>query len=62
MKNFEVLKQLPPSDFASMVFHVVRYDCGTVQDFEDFLNKEVQPELEGTLKEALQKIQCSNPS
>ena len=60
MKNFEVLRQMPQASFANMIFHVANNDCETLEDFENFLNKEINPELESTVKEALKKIQCSN--
>lgn len=59
MKNFEVLRQMPQASFANMIFHVVNNDCETLEDFEIFLNKEINPELESTVKEALKKIQQS---
>ena len=59
MKNFEVLKEMLLKDFANMVFHIVKYDCKSEEEFEAILNREVSSELESKLKEALQKIQCS---
>ena len=60
MTNFEALKQMPINSFANMVFHVVNNDCGTLEDFENFLNREISPDLEPTVKEALKNLQCSN--
>lgn len=60
MTNFEAIKELPEKVFSNMVFNVVKNDCETLKDFEDFLQKEIKSELEPTLKEALQKIQCSS--
>ena len=60
MTNFDAIKQMPAKDFANMIFHVVKYDCKTEADFEAFLVKEVQPELEDKMKEALQEMQCSS--
>lgn len=57
MKNFEVLRQMPQASFANMIFHVVNNDCETLEDFENFLNKEINPELESTVKEALKNLQ-----
>ena len=59
MKNFEVLRQMPQGWFANMIFHVVNNDCETLEDFEDFLDSEIKPDLEVELKEALKKIQQS---
>ena len=59
MKNFEVLRQMPQACFANMIFHVVNNDCETLEDFEDFLDSEIKPDLEVELKEALKKIQQS---
>lgn len=58
MNNFEALKQMPLKSFANMVFHAVKRDCRSLEEFEVFLEKEVPETLEGTLKEALQKMQC----
>lgn len=60
MKNLEALKQIPLKDFASMTFHMVRFECSNLQEFEALLDREVKPELEGTVREALQELQCSN--
>ncbi len=60
MKNFEVLRQMPQACFANMIFDVVKNRCETLEDFEDFLDSEIKPDLEVELKEALKKIQCSN--
>lgn len=60
MTNFEALKQMPINNFANMVFHVANKDCGTLEDFEEFLNKEISPDLEPTVKEALKNLQCSS--
>ena len=60
MKNFDALKQMTLKSFASMVFDVVRRECQTEEEFVTFLEKEVPENLEGTVKEALQKLQCSN--
>ena len=60
MKNFEVLRQMPQACFSNMIFHVVNNDCETLEDFENFLNKEINPELESTVKEALKNLQCSS--
>lgn len=59
MKNFEALKQMPQSSFANMVFDVVKNQCETLEDFEVFLNREIRPDLEPVVKEALKKIQQS---
>lgn len=59
MKNFEALKQMPQSSFANMVFDVVKNQCETLEDFEGFLNREIRPDLEPVVKEALKKIQQS---
>lgn len=59
MKNFEVLRQMPQSSFANMVFDVVKNQCETLEDFEVFLNREIRPDLEPVVKEALKKIQQS---
>lgn len=60
MTNYDVLKQMPQSSFANMIFAVVKNECETLNDFEDFLRTEIKPELEPTLKEALQNLQCSS--
>ena len=60
MTNFEALIQMPLGSFANMAFHTVKYDCATLQEFEEFLKKTIDPELEDIAKEALQKMQCSN--
>lgn len=60
MKNFEALKQMPQSSFANMVFDVVKNQCEALEDFEDFLNREIRPDLEPVVKEALKKLQCSS--
>lgn len=59
MKNFEVLRQMPQACFANMIFDVVKNRCETLEDFEDFLDSEIKPDLEVELKEALKKIQQS---
>ncbi len=59
MKNFEVLRQMPQASFANMIFDVVKNRCETLEDFEDFLDSEIKPDLEVELKEALKKIQQS---
>ena len=59
MKNFEVLRQMPQASFTNMIFDVVKNRCGTLEDFEDFLDSEIKPDLEVELKEALKKIQQS---
>ncbi len=59
MTNFEALKQMPINSFANMIFHVVNNDCETLEDFENFLNREISPDLEPTVKEALKNLQCS---
>ena len=59
MKNFEALKQMPQSSFANMVFDVVKNQCETLEDFEVFLNREIRPDLEPVVKDALKKIQQS---
>lgn len=58
--NFEALKQMPVSNFANVIFEVVRRDCRESSDFEAFLKKEVPKELESTLEEALQDLQHLN--
>lgn len=60
MNNFDAIKQMPLKDFAQLVFHVARFDCNNAEEFEAFLNKKVDVALERTVKEALQKMQCSN--
>lgn len=60
MTNFEAIKQLPEKSFANMAFDVVKNECETLEDFEKFLQMEIEPELEPTLKEALQNLQCSS--
>ena len=57
MENFDALKQMPIRSFANMVFNVVKRECQTEEDFVAFLEKEIPTELEGTAKEALQKLQ-----
>ncbi len=56
MTNYDVLKQMPQSSFANMVFDVVKNECETLSDFEKFLQTEIKAELEPTLKEALQEL------
>lgn len=58
MNKFEGILQMPLKEFSNMVFHIVK-KFDTLQEFEDFLNQEVPPELEEPLKEALQVLQCS---
>lgn len=60
LKNFEAIKQMPVKNFANMIFHVAKYECQTEAEFEEFLNKDIPTELEESLKEALQNLQCSN--
>ncbi len=57
MNNFEALKQMPVKSFANIVFHTAKNDCRSLEEFEAFLEKGVPGDLEGTLKEALQKMQ-----
>lgn len=62
MTNFEVLKQMPLKNFASMVFDITRLNCETEADFVAILEKKIPIELERVVKEALQVMQCSNPN
>lgn len=60
MTNLEALKQMPVNSFANMVFDLVKKRCQTLEDFENFLNREIKPDLEPALKEALRNSQCSS--
>jgi hypothetical protein len=60
MRNFDALKQMPLGDFAQMIFGVVRRECETEDEFVSFLEKEIPSDLEGVVKEALQRLQCSS--
>lgn len=60
MTNFEAIKQLPEKSFSNMVFNVVKNKCKTLEEFEEFLQAEIKPDLEPVLKEALQNLQCSS--
>lgn len=51
---------MPLKDFSSIVFDIVSRDCKTEADFVAILEREIPTELEGTVKEALQVMQCSN--
>lgn len=56
MTNYDALKQMPKSSFANMVFSIVKYECDTLGDFEEFLARELSKEGEGILHE-LQHLQ-----
>lgn len=56
MNNYEALKEMPFSSFSNMVFDVVKA-CNTQDEFKQFLEKEIPIDLEGTVEEALQKLQ-----
>ncbi len=56
MKNYDVLKQMPVRSFANMVFHIVKDECESLEDFENFLNKEIKPEFEALTKETLKEV------
>lgn len=60
MKNFEILKQMPVSSFATMVYDIVKNECNSVEEFEKLLDSDIQEDLEDAVKGALHNMQCSN--
>lgn len=55
MTNFDVLKTLPFSTFASFTYEIARRECDSLQEYEAVLMREY-PE---NGMEALRKVQCS---
>ncbi|MDD3394316.1 MAG: hypothetical protein PHG19_06710 [Anaerotignum sp.] len=56
-KNFDVLLKLNQSTFANIVFNVAQYECETLDDFENFLNKEVSEQNKEALQKSLSSLQ-----
>lgn len=52
MKVIDALKVMPPEIFADMIFDAVN-ECGALEDFERFLQKDARPELELMAKGAV---------
>ena len=55
--NFDVIRKLERSTFANLVFDVAKYECQTLDDFENFLSKEITAQNGEALQAILQSMQ-----
>lgn len=57
LTNFDVLLRLNQSTFANLIFNVAKYECETLEDFENFLNKEIAAQNNEALQEIISALQ-----
>lgn len=57
LTNFDVLLRLNQSTFANLIFNVAKYECETLEDFENFLNKEITAQNNEALQEIISALQ-----
>lgn len=57
LTNFDVLSKLELPVFANLVFNVAKYECVTLEDFENYLSKEITAQNNEALQEILLSLQ-----
>lgn len=58
MSNHEALKQLPLSNFANLIFDIVKNQCVGLADFEEILKRDFPEDGRGALQKLQNPISC----
>lgn len=58
--NFDIIRKLDLPIFANMIFNVAKYDCETLEDFEEFLSRGITAKNYEALQEILPSMQGSD--
>ena len=57
--NFDIIRKLEMPTFANLVFNVAKYECQTLDDFENFLSRDITAQNDEALQAILQSTQSA---